>query len=147
MNGKQFELKLDPEVALTIENDERQPYREHKKNLQEYEACLVEELEFKFPLGDRAKTELQDYWKKELKLTADEVEAIEDRVIAAFAITHPVVEPIVPPIPTPESIAQPEPPPKPKLPTFAFEVVTVDVTGKEIACKPGSATYFNVSFG
>jgi formylglycine-generating enzyme required for sulfatase activity/uncharacterized caspase-like protein len=40
-----------------------------------------------------------------------------------------------------------EPPPKPKLPTFAFEVVTVDVTGQEIARKPGSATYFREDWG
>jgi formylglycine-generating enzyme required for sulfatase activity len=147
LNGKRLELKLNPETALTIENDECQPYREHKKNLQEYEACLIEELEFKFPLGDRAKTDLQDYWKKELRLTADEVAAIENRVIDAFAASHPILEPIVPPIPTPEPIAPPEPLPKPKLPTFAFEVVTVDVTGKEIARKPGSAVYFKEDWG
>ena len=149
LNRRRSELKLTPEEALAIENDECQPYREHKKNLQEYEDCLVDELELKFPLGDRAKKELQDYWKKELKLAPDEVAAIEKRVIDAFARSHPILEPIVPPIPIPEptSTPTPEPPPKPKLPTFAFEVVTVDVTGQEIARKPGSATYFKEDWG
>ena len=51
----------------------------------------------------------------------------------------------VPPIPVPKPIAQPEPTPKP--PTFAFEVVTVDVTGKEIVRKAGSAIYFREDWG
>jgi formylglycine-generating enzyme required for sulfatase activity/uncharacterized caspase-like protein len=45
-----------------------------------------------------------------------------------------------PPKPTP-------PPAKPALPTFTFHSVTLDATGKQIARKPGNATYFSEDLG
>ena len=35
----------------------------------------------------------------------------------------------------------------PQISMFAFEVITVDVTGKEIAREPGNATYFRENWG
>ena len=42
---------------------------------------------------------------------------------------------------------RPSEPAKPKLPTFAFEVITVDVAGEEIAREPRKATYFRDNLG
>ncbi len=41
----------------------------------------------------------------------------------------------------------PTPPPAPKPPTFSFDIITVDATGRETQRKPGTANYFSEDLG
>lgn len=120
-------LGLTSEAAATIIAEVLRPYAEHRENRQEYEQVLQAEMEIEFPLSDRALQELKAL-QQELKLTDENIAEITDRL-------------------TPPSSPPPSPPPSPSLPTFTFDIITLNDRGQETDRQPGQAEYFTEDLG
>jgi formylglycine-generating enzyme required for sulfatase activity len=62
--------------------------------------------------------------------------------IAQLPKANPTASRSTPPTPTPPELL-----PAPKLPTFSFDIITVDATGQETDRRPGKANYFSENLG
>ena len=79
-------LGLTIEAAEAIEAEELRPYREYQQHLKDYEECFREELEFLGGvLDDRSREELNDLIRQR-SLKAEDVTAIEQRVMQELDI-------------------------------------------------------------
>ncbi|KAM3089621.1 caspase, EACC1-associated type [Phormidesmis sp. 146-35] len=83
-------LNLTSTEAAAIEAEVLEPYRQHQRNLQEYEEALKEESKLEFPLSDRACQELKAL-QKELNFTDENVSAIAQKVTSSY--TRPPQQP------------------------------------------------------
>ncbi|BAU11087.1 hypothetical protein LEP3755_15800 [Leptolyngbya sp. NIES-3755] len=116
LKGLQESLELPDDQATQIENEITRPFRIFRK------AVIDLKIRSATPEIQARLVRLQ----QSLKLSDDD----------AIAIVKSVLSTISPPQP---AIVVPS---KPSLPTFNFEIITVNDQGKEIDRRPGEASYF-----
>jgi formylglycine-generating enzyme required for sulfatase activity len=119
--------------AEAIEAEELQPYREFEQKIDKYRAALREAFESEYPLTPDTQQELQDYLQA-LNLREQDVAAIVTE-------EHQRHEALL------AQASQQQPPPPPPVPSFEFDVVTVNAKGKEQQRDRRRAEYLTENLG
>ncbi len=143
LNRRSQFFNLTIAEAAAIEAEVLEPYRQHQRNLQDYEEVLQEEIAIESPLSPRTRQELKAL-QKELNLTDENVGAIEQRFLKSRP-DPPPVEPSTPRLapPTPRTVS-----------TFEFDIVTVEAQKSGLfgqkklttQTRRGRAEYFTEDF-
>ncbi|WP_414578458.1 caspase, EACC1-associated type [Anabaena sp. CCY 9402-a] len=127
LNSLRNQLKLDPNVANTIEAEVQKPYQEYQRKLEDYEAMLAETIAVEPNLSERTVNEIRDY-QQHLGLRDEDVALIEKRVIGQQKPSAPDKQP-----------------PEPNQ--FEFEIVKADAQGQIINRSRGRAEFFTEDLG
>ncbi|QLE57552.1 SUMF1/EgtB/PvdO family nonheme iron enzyme [Nostoc sp. TCL26-01] len=177
LNSLRTQLQLTLEIAEAIEAEVLQPYLEFQRKLQEYEEVLDECVKAEYPLNEITLNDLQAYQQhlgltdeniapihqRILPITPPPAPPLQGE----GSLTSPFLDIPLPDIPQ-ETAAQPllqeDESPTPPFPLFetlrerregglgglgqfAFDVVTVNVEGKETNRQKGQAEYFTADLG
>ena len=129
LNSLRSQLNLADDIALAIEAEVQQPYREYQRKLEEYEETLLEAVEAESKLSEATLNDLRDY-QQHLKLRDEDVAPIEKRIIG-------------------EQKASPflDQPPVDRDNQFEFDVVTVNDQGEPSSRSHGQAKFFAEDLG
>jgi formylglycine-generating enzyme required for sulfatase activity/uncharacterized caspase-like protein len=120
------QLKLEAGVAEAIEAEVLRPYLEYQRKVRDYEETLKETLQAEPTLKERTKQDLKAY-QQQLGLRDEDVALIEKSCLGQTMSVIADVEPTVP--------------------TFTFEVVTVNAKGEKTGSRPGQSEYFAEDLG
>jgi hypothetical protein len=133
LNSLRSQLNLADDIALAIEAEVQQPYREYQHKLKDYEETLVEAVEAEAKLSETTLNDLRDY-QQHLKLRDEDVAPIEKRIIGEQKASLVLEQ--SPIVSTVDRANQ-----------FEFDVVVVNAKGEPSSRSLGKATFFKEDLG
>jgi formylglycine-generating enzyme required for sulfatase activity len=148
----QQDLQLSAADVDEIEEEEKAPLRVRQENLKEYEEALREALDYEYPLGMQSRSELKQLQQQHLKLRDEDVLKIASRLESELSLELGLElgledQSELNEILVDESLPEPDvqqQEPVLVYPTFEFEVVRLDPSGKVINRQQHQAEYFSL---